>query len=160
ATARLYRVRSRAVRLLHSRDANGRCEAARGTASARPRDGAGCAFRQYLPLHWLPQDPRRRARCSSTSGEQRASRAPRGESRMSGFIGASIRRPDAFGKVTGATQYPADLIRPTMLQLQVVFAHRPSARIHAIDASAALAHPGVVAVLTAADVPYNGYGLI
>src|SRR5260370_41809386 len=47
-----------------------------------------------------------------------------------------------------------------MLQLKVVFAHRPHARILAIDTDAALAHPGVVAVLTAADVPYNAFGLI
>src|SRR2546429_2551168 len=33
-------------------------------------------------------------------------------------------------------------------------------RIMAIDTSAALQAPGVVAVLTARDVPYNAYGLI
>ena len=79
---------------------------------------------------------------------------------MTSLIGASLPRPDALGKVTGATQYPADLVRPDMLQLQVVFAHRPHARILAIDISAALNYPGVVAVLTAADVPYNAFGLI
>jgi CO/xanthine dehydrogenase Mo-binding subunit len=47
-----------------------------------------------------------------------------------------------------------------MLHLKVVFAHRPHARIRGIDSGAALRHPGVVAVLTAADVPYNAYGLI
>src|SRR5947208_2819117 len=47
-----------------------------------------------------------------------------------------------------------------MLHLKVVFAQRPHARIRGIDPSAALRHPGVVAVLTAADVPYNAYGLI
>ncbi|MCC6312695.1 MAG: xanthine dehydrogenase family protein [Thermomicrobiales bacterium] len=47
-----------------------------------------------------------------------------------------------------------------MLHLKVVFAGRPSARIRSIDASEALAAPGVVAVLTAADVPYNAFGLI
>jgi CO/xanthine dehydrogenase Mo-binding subunit len=78
------------------------------------------------------------------------------------LIGASLPRPDAVGKVTGVTRYPADLVRPGMLHLQVVFAHRPHARIKGIDAGAALNHPGVVTVLTAADVPiiYNGYGLI
>jgi len=79
---------------------------------------------------------------------------------MTGLIGASLARPDALGKVTGATRYPADLVRPGMLHLQVVFAHRPHARITAIDAGAALNYPGVVAVLTAKDVPYNAYGLI
>ncbi len=75
-------------------------------------------------------------------------------------IGASLRRPDALGKVTGATDYPGDLVRPDMLRLKVVFARRAHARIRAIDTSHALAHPGVVAVFTAADVPYNRHGLI
>lgn len=76
------------------------------------------------------------------------------------LIGASRERPDAPGKVTGATNYPGDLVRPEMLQLKVVFAHRPHAHITAIDTSAALAHPGVLAVLTASDVPFNAFGLI
>jgi CO/xanthine dehydrogenase Mo-binding subunit len=79
---------------------------------------------------------------------------------MTSIIGESLPRPDALGKVTGATAYPADLVRPGMLHLQVVFAHRPSARMRAIDVGAALREPGVVAVLTAKDVPYNAFGLI
>lgn len=79
---------------------------------------------------------------------------------MTDLIGASIPRTDARGKVTGATNYPADLIRADMLQAKAVFAHRPHARIVGVDTSAALAHPGVVAVLTAEDVPCNTYGLI
>jgi CO/xanthine dehydrogenase Mo-binding subunit len=75
-------------------------------------------------------------------------------------IGASLSRPDAHEKVTGAARYPADLIRPGMLRLAVVFARRPHARIRAIDTTAALALPGVVAVFTARDVPHNRYGLI
>jgi CO/xanthine dehydrogenase Mo-binding subunit len=79
---------------------------------------------------------------------------------MTDLIGASIPRPDARGKVTGATNYPADLIRTDMLQCKAVMAHRPHARIVGVDTSAALAHPGVVAVLTADDVPCNTYGLV
>jgi CO/xanthine dehydrogenase Mo-binding subunit len=75
-------------------------------------------------------------------------------------VGLPHRRHDAYGKVTGATAYPADLIEPHMLRLKTVFAHRPSARIVAIDAAEARAMPGVVAVLTARDVPHNRYGLI
>lgn len=75
-------------------------------------------------------------------------------------IGTSLPRTDALGKVTGAARYPADLVQPGMLHLQVVFAHRPHARITTIDTSAALELPGVTAVLTARDVPYNAYGLI
>lgn len=79
---------------------------------------------------------------------------------MTTLIGASLPRPDALVKVTGAARYPADLIRPGMLHLQAVFAHRLHARIRGIDVSAALQHPGVVAVLTAEDVPYNAFGVI
>jgi len=75
-------------------------------------------------------------------------------------VGTSHKRHDALGKVTGDAMYAADLFTPGMLRLKTVFAHRASARILSIDASAALAVPGVVAVLTAADVPYNRYGLI
>ncbi len=76
------------------------------------------------------------------------------------LIGQAVPRPDALGKVTGAAMYPADLVRADMVQLKAVFANRAHARILSIDASAALAHAGVIAVFTAADVPYNRFGLI
>jgi CO/xanthine dehydrogenase Mo-binding subunit len=75
-------------------------------------------------------------------------------------VGASHPRHDALGKVTGATDYPADLFTPEMLRLKTVFARRAHARLVSIDTTAALAIPGVVAVLTARDVPHNRYGLI
>lgn len=79
---------------------------------------------------------------------------------MTNLIGASVPRPDALGKVTGATRYPADLVRADMLHCKIVFAHRPHARILNIDTSKAMEYSGVVAVLTAADVPHNSYGLV
>lgn len=79
---------------------------------------------------------------------------------MTTLIGASVPRPDALGKVTGATRYPADLVRADMLHLKIVFAHRPHALILKLDTSKALEYPGVVDVLTAADVPFNAYGLV
>ncbi len=75
-------------------------------------------------------------------------------------IGQPLPRADALGKVTGRSKYPADLVRSDMLHLKAVFAGRAHARILSIDTSAALAHPGVEAVFTGADVPYNRYGLI
>ncbi|MEO8285101.1 MAG: xanthine dehydrogenase family protein molybdopterin-binding subunit [Chloroflexota bacterium] len=79
---------------------------------------------------------------------------------MTGLIGASVPRPDALGKVTGATKYPADLVRADMLHLKIVFANRPHARIVKIDTALALEQPGVVDVIIAADVPFNAYGLV
>ena len=79
---------------------------------------------------------------------------------LESLIGASLPRPDAALKVTGAARYPADLVQKDMLHLQVVFAKRPHARILSINTDAARRCPGVVAVFTAEDVPYNRYGLI
>ncbi|HEY9180693.1 MAG TPA: xanthine dehydrogenase family protein molybdopterin-binding subunit [Candidatus Baltobacteraceae bacterium] len=76
------------------------------------------------------------------------------------LIGKAVARPDAYGKVTGATQYPADLVRSGMVHLKAVFAHRAHARIVDLDVRAAREHAAVLAVFTAADVPYNRYGLI
>jgi CO/xanthine dehydrogenase Mo-binding subunit len=76
------------------------------------------------------------------------------------IIGASHARPDAPGKVTGASAYPADRIEDGMLHARVVFSHQPRAMIRAIDTSKALAMDGVVAVLTADDVPFNRFGLV
>ncbi len=75
-------------------------------------------------------------------------------------VGARLPRHDARGKVTGQTAYPADLFRPSMLRLKTIFARRAHARILAIDAEEARAMDGVIAVLTARDVPFNRYGLI
>src|SRR5512139_247613 len=76
------------------------------------------------------------------------------------IVGTSIIRPDAKDKVTGATIYARDLSVPGMLHMKLVFAGRPHARILRVDTSLALACPGVHAVFTATDVPYNRYGLL
>jgi CO/xanthine dehydrogenase Mo-binding subunit len=75
------------------------------------------------------------------------------------IIGKSIKRVDAWGKVTGQTIYPGDRNQKNELWLKVLFARRPHARILSIDISAAKALSGVVDVLTAKDVPINQYGL-
>ena len=62
-------------------------------------------------------------------------------------IGQPLPRHDALGKVTGDARYPGDLLDADTLHLKVIFAGRPHARIVHIDSSAALAAPGVVAVL-------------
>ncbi len=74
-------------------------------------------------------------------------------------VGSSPVRHDAADKVIGAARYPADAVPADALHAVVVFTNRPHARIVSLDTSAAEAAPGVVAVLTAADVPVNEYGL-
>src|SRR5262245_17100786 len=163
------------MRLLYSGHAHGRCDVARRACTARSRSNPSRAQWQHLSLYRLPQNPRRCPRrcrkrgvmsANSEFGTASNSKLNTHNSKlvrsscMTTLIGESLPRPDALGKVTGAASYPGDLVRPGMLHLKVVFAHRPHARIVSIDTAAALAHSGVVAVLTAADVPFNGYGLI
>ena len=68
-------------------------------------------------------------------------------------------RVDARDKVTGDANYPGDLTPPNLLHGRVLFSGQPHARLLSLDVSAAEALPGVVAVLTARDVPRNEYGL-
>lgn len=75
------------------------------------------------------------------------------------YVGQSIPRLDARGKVTGATLFPGDHNFEHELWLKVLFAGRPHARIRRIDTGRAEALPGVHLVLTARDVPRNEYGL-
>jgi CO/xanthine dehydrogenase Mo-binding subunit len=75
------------------------------------------------------------------------------------LIGKSPKRIDAPAKVTGSALYSGDISAPGLLHMATLFSHHVHARIRAIDATAALAAPGVLAVLTAADVPVNEHGL-
>jgi len=69
------------------------------------------------------------------------------------LIGAAIPRPDAVDKVRGEARFVDDLAFPGMLHGAVVRSPHPHARILGIHVEAARALPGVVTVLTAADVP-------
>lgn len=75
-------------------------------------------------------------------------------------IGFSVPRIDGAGKVTGETLYPADLRRQDFLHARVVFTNQPHARLVSLDVTPGLAVPGVVEIVTSADVPVNEYGLV
>jgi CO/xanthine dehydrogenase Mo-binding subunit len=68
-------------------------------------------------------------------------------------IGVAVPRFDAPEKVTGRTQYVADVQIPNLLHARLLRSPHAHARIKRIDVSRARALPGVRAVLTAADVP-------
>jgi CO/xanthine dehydrogenase Mo-binding subunit len=76
------------------------------------------------------------------------------------YVGQSVLRVDAVGKVTGETLYPGDVNFPDQAYVKLLFAHRVHAEILSIDISAAEKTPGVLAIFTAKDVPNNEYGLI
>jgi CO/xanthine dehydrogenase Mo-binding subunit len=72
-------------------------------------------------------------------------------------------RADAAVKLSGEAQYVGDLVVPRMLHGKVVRSPFAHARIVSIDTSAAEAMPGVVAILTGADLldidPYYGHAI-
>ncbi|MTW16003.1 molybdopterin-dependent oxidoreductase [Rhodoplanes serenus] len=72
---------------------------------------------------------------------------------MTSVIGRSVTRWDTLGKVTGSAVYAGDVALPGLLHGKIKRSTVAHARIRAIDASRALALPGVRAVLTHADVP-------
>jgi xanthine dehydrogenase D subunit len=75
-------------------------------------------------------------------------------------VGDSPVRPDGALKVRGEFAYSSDLWADEMLWGATLRSPHPYARIRSIDISAALATPGVYAVLTRQDVPgENIYGL-
>ncbi len=71
-------------------------------------------------------------------------------------IGQPMKRIEGDKKVTGATRYVDDLQMPGMLHGRLVTSIYAHAEIKGIDASAALAVPGVIAVYTGNDVLHPG----
>jgi aldehyde oxidoreductase len=76
-------------------------------------------------------------------------------------VGRSVVRKDGVAQVTGAHCYGADRVAEGMLHGVLVFGAHPYAKVLTIDTSQAEVMEGVVAVLTAQDVPgRNAHGII
>src|SRR5437667_7594170 len=69
------------------------------------------------------------------------------------LIGRDYVPPGLRSKVTGQSKYAEDFRAEGMLFAKLLLSPFPHARIRSIDTSAALAMPGVRAILTADDVP-------
>ena len=67
-------------------------------------------------------------------------------------IGRSIERRDGLPKVTGRATFTVDVSLPRMAHAALLRSPYPHARIRRIDGAAARQHPGVVAVVSAADL--------
>ena len=81
------------------------------------------------------------------------------ESKEPGALGRSVERVDIRTKVAGTRKYPGDFDMPGQLYGAVAWSAHPHAIVKRLDVSRAAAHPGVVRVLTHADVPVNEYGI-
>jgi xanthine dehydrogenase molybdenum-binding subunit len=69
------------------------------------------------------------------------------------LIGKNYQTPDLYAKVTGAAKYAEDFRADGMLFCKLLLSPMPHARVKHIDSKAALAMPGVKAILTADDLP-------
>ena len=74
------------------------------------------------------------------------------------LVGHNYTPPDLVAKVTGRAKYAEDFRADGMLFTKLLLSPMPHARVRSIDASAALAMPGVKAILTADDLPDLGGG--
>src|SRR5271166_6177096 len=73
-------------------------------------------------------------------------------------IGAAPRRKEDQRFLTGRGNYVADIKRPGAVAAVFVRSPHAHARIKSIDAKAALAMPGVIAVFTGEDLKAAGVG--
>lgn len=67
-------------------------------------------------------------------------------------IGEAVPRRDGVAKVTGAARFTVDVALPGMAHARILRSPYAHARLRSIDTGAARRHPGVVAVVTAADL--------
>jgi xanthine dehydrogenase molybdenum-binding subunit len=74
------------------------------------------------------------------------------------LVGRNYTTPDLVAKVTGRAKYAEDYRADGMLFCKLLLSPFPHARVKRIDASAALAMPGVKAILTADDLPGPAVG--
>ncbi len=72
---------------------------------------------------------------------------------MAHLIGRDFTPPDLHAKVTGRAKYAEDIRADGMLFCRLLTSPMPHARVLNIDASEALAMEGVVAILTADELP-------
>src|SRR3954469_1938186 len=69
------------------------------------------------------------------------------------LVGSNYTPPDLIAKVTGRAKYAEDYRADGMLFTKLLLSPMPHARVRRIDASAALAMPGVRAILPPDEVP-------
>src|SRR6202140_2575078 len=69
------------------------------------------------------------------------------------LIGKNYETPDLYAKVTGQAKYAEDYHAEGMLFCKLLLSPLPHARVKHIEMRAALAMPGVRAILTADDLP-------
>ena len=69
------------------------------------------------------------------------------------ILGRRLPKVNSWAHLTGQAKYADDIMLPRMLYGRLLHSTQAHARIKTLDVSRALAHPGVVAIVTGADMP-------
>ena len=82
------------------------------------------------------------------------------DSKDTKLVGANYTTPDLLAKVTGKAKYAEDYRAPGMLFAKLLLSPMPHARVTRLDISAAMAMPGVKAILLPDDLPGGVVGAV
>jgi xanthine dehydrogenase molybdenum-binding subunit len=127
----------------------------RCTGYARIIDAIQTAGEAWHDSGVIPDEPRRHFYFGEEFGLSRAQNGSR-----AGAIGQSLARYRGIEQALGENPFVDDIRVPGMLHAAPVLSEHPRAKVLGVDTTAALAMPGVMRVLTAADVPgQRGTGL-
>jgi len=74
---------------------------------------------------------------------------------MTDVLGAPVKRTEDRRFITGEGRYLDDIKLPSMAHLAILRSPYAHANVRSVDTTAARAMPGVLAVFTGADIPYN-----
>src|SRR3954447_21389366 len=147
------------MRLLHARHAAHRAGIADARARSGSRDHSRIHLRQLLPLHRLSGDRRRRRGDGAlTQGSEIVTASDKTREGLSAldrpnsYIGRSVPRPNLARLLQGRGRYVSDIALPRMAHVVYVRSPFAHARILRIDKDAARPMPGVMAVVTGAEL--------
>src|SRR5688500_1826 len=125
-------------------------------SSAPTRSFSRCSTRRSstsgAPPRWMSGRPCSTSACASARSHEAPSRV-----RLA-VIGKATPKQDGGDKATGRTRFLHDLVLPRMAAGKILRARHPHARIVRVDTRRAAALPGVLAVLTAAEVEQKPFG--
>src|SRR5215468_10123278 len=147
------------MRLLHAGHVADRAGAAGPRRRSKPRTNPHASLRQLLPLHRLSGHRRRGGGGGAGTGGNKAMKITDDSppivsalDRPNSYIGRSVPRPNLTRLTRGRAQFVSDMTLPRMAHAAFVRSPHAHARIVAIAPAAAAKAPGVIAVVTGAEL--------